>query len=87
MFDRKEAIDFALDNKTSTLAVQLLTEALSDSVIDIRIAALKSLQPSEADAPTLTKIATIATNDPRRLARAAAISLLGRTGNPASFCV
>jgi aminopeptidase N len=65
-------------------AIKLLSAALKDSFFRTRILALKSIdlsQPSMAKS-LVSDVEKLATNDPKTLVQAAAITVLGKTKNP-----
>ncbi len=81
--DRREAVDFASKNSSDPLAYNIISSALNDPFFRIRIKALTSFGNATIDEATLAKIENIAKNDPTKLAKAEAISFLGKRKNPA----
>ena len=76
--DRREALEFAAKNISDPAAYALAVKGLSDPSFRIRIRALNTFGTAKLDASTLSKIESIAKNDPRTLARAAAIDILAK---------
>lgn len=79
--DRKDAIDFAINNMNTNLGMEILKLALNDNYYKLRIKAIAALTDTTVDAETVSKIEAIATNDKHKKVRAAAISFLGTLKN------
>ena len=81
--DRREALEFAADNKKLDGATKLLIDALNDPFYNLRQFALQKLKPADLDDASKRTIENIAKNDTKRLLRADAIKLLGQLKNTA----
>lgn len=80
--DRREALEYAADNKKQEGALSLLKTALKDPFYNLRQFVLQKLDKEDInDEETKITILSIAGNDPKRLVRADAIRLLGQLKN------
>jgi len=81
--NRLASIAFASSNNDQPASVQLLTDALNDPYYKLRARALEGLKMIVKSLPnaTINTIETIAKKDAKRTTRAAAIDVLGKTGN------
>ena len=82
-YSRNEAVQFAKENATNPISTKILVAALKDSFFRLRIDAINALDFSK---PEIAKLAIadvekMATNDPKTLVQAAAISALAKTKN------
>ncbi|MEO0064975.1 MAG: hypothetical protein RI983_301 [Bacteroidota bacterium] len=81
--DRREAIDFAGKKITEPGAYALVDAGLKDPYFRIRMKALGSFGNAKLTEATIATIENLAKNDPSKLVRADAISILGRLKNQA----
>ncbi|MEI9808008.1 MAG: M1 family metallopeptidase [Bacteroidota bacterium] len=83
--DRREAIDFASKNQGEQKAVDLLKIALKDKYEGLRSFAIGRLDLKKDNVKRMAEpvLVDLAKNDPVRLVKAAAISKLGQTKDPA----
>ncbi len=79
--DRKEALEYALENKEQTDAKAIIFKALSDPYYDLRNDALKGLNYNDLGVPNIKVVEQIAKTDAKRLNRAAAIEILADAAN------
>ena len=80
--DRREALEYAAGKMNETAAMLLVEEALNDPFFKLREMALAFIATKPLPAGVLTKVSTIAKNDRYRTTRAAAIDVLGISGQP-----
>jgi len=82
--DRREAIDFCAKNQDDPKALDLLKTALKDRFFKLRIYALGKLdlKKDAVKAATEPIVVDLATNDPSRVVKAQAISMLGKLKKP-----
>lgn len=80
--DRREAIDYAGKKITEPGAYALVEAGLKDPYFRIRMKALGSFGNAKLSEATIATIENMAKNDPSKLVRADAISMLGRLKNP-----
>lgn len=81
--DRREAIDYAGKKITEQGAYALVEAGLKDPYFRIRMKALGSFGNAKLSDATIATIENLAKNDPSKLVRADAISILGRLKNAA----
>ncbi|MCW3112933.1 MAG: family peptidase [Segetibacter sp.] len=81
--DRREAIDYAVDQKQKPQALAFLIKAINDPFYEIRERVLKNLHAKDVDAAALKRIEDISKNDAKRIVRATAIDVLAGTVDPA----
>ena len=74
--DRREALNFAVKNKSKEGAIKLITEVLKDPFDVLRLVALQGLKAADLDAATTVTVENLAKKDPKKLVRAAAIDVL-----------
>jgi len=79
---RRKCAVFGFGNCFFDIAVKCVNEALSDPSVDVRLMALSSLRVPDAQQPLMT-----ACKDRDPEVRAAAVILLGKTGNPDALAV
>ncbi|MDF0720441.1 M1 family metallopeptidase [Kaistella sp. PBT33-4] len=80
---RYKAVDNAAENSAQAASLETLTAALKDPNFRIRMRALAGLDLSKADhsKAALAEVEKLASNDPKTLVQAAAISALAKTKN------
>lgn len=80
---RYKAVDNAAENSAQAASLKTLTAALKDPNFRIRMRALAGLDLSKADhsKAALAEVEKLASNDPKTLVQAAAISALAKTKN------
>lgn len=81
--DRREAIDYAIENKQQPGATAFLINALKDPFYELRDRVLKNLNSTDLDAASLKTVENLAINDEKRVVRASAIDVLSSTNNSA----
>ena len=81
--DRREAIDYASKKISEPGAYALVEAGLKDPYFRIRMKALGSFGNAKLTEATIATIENLAKNDPSKLVRADAISILGRLKNQA----
>ena len=76
--DRREAVEFAMANKSKPGAIQLMIDALKDPFYNIRSLSLQQLKSADLNDAAKSVVENIAKNDPKRLVRTDAINLLAQ---------
>ncbi len=76
--DRREAVEFAAKNTSDAAAYDLLVKALNDPFYNIRIRALLGLGNAKLTEATISKIESIAKNDPHSVVKSVAIDALAK---------
>lgn len=76
--DRREAVEFAMANKSKPGAIQLMIDALKDPFYNIRSFSLQQLKSADLNDAAKRVVENIAKYDPKRLVRTDAINLLAQ---------
>jgi aminopeptidase N len=79
--DRMQALNFASSRTSEAAAYKLFADALNDPYYKIRLAAIQKFGELTLTPAVLSKIESMAVNDPNRPVRATAIALLGQQKN------
>lgn len=79
--DRMEAVEAALENNEKAEAKNILIMALSDPYFEIRKTVLEEIKYADLDAKGIKTVLNIASNDEKKLNRAAAMEVLNEANN------